>query len=230
MSKTAVVIGGTGAIGTHLVRELCQSGEFAKVRSVVRKKRPASYYFDGADSEKHAAVLEQVEVDFDNLQPEAFAGFEYGFSAFGTTRKDAGGAAQFEKIDFGYNVKAADLMKAGGVKDMQLVSSTGAKASAWLLYPSVKGRIEEHLKGLKFDRLTIWRPAFLAGRPKGRPVEVLANITPGCYKVHVRTVARAMLFNVRQPAHATAAATYENTPLKEFVTKVGGKDSLADGI
>eukprot|EP01064_Diplonema_japonicum_P039349 TRINITY_DN983_c0_g1_i2.p1 TRINITY_DN983_c0_g1~~TRINITY_DN983_c0_g1_i2.p1 ORF type:complete len:263 (+),score=77.25 TRINITY_DN983_c0_g1_i2:40-828(+) len=224
---TAVVIGGTGAIGRELVRELVQSSDYGKVKVLVRKSRDEGFY--GLTADEAAAKMEQQVVNFDDLKEEDFTGYGYGFSAFGTTRKDAGSAEEFKRIDYGYNVKAAELMKKGGVKHMQLVSSQGSNANSWLLYPKTKGEIENFLKGLSFEKLTIWRPGLLAGRPQGRSFEGLANtLTPNFFRIHVRTVARAMLYDTTQPQSTAPTAIIENSGIKSYVEEVGGKDALFD--
>eukprot|EP01059_Diplonema_ambulator_P000557 TRINITY_DN1045_c0_g1_i1.p1 TRINITY_DN1045_c0_g1~~TRINITY_DN1045_c0_g1_i1.p1 ORF type:complete len:238 (+),score=76.00 TRINITY_DN1045_c0_g1_i1:39-716(+) len=225
MSKSAVVIGGTGAVGKELIRELVQSGEYREVRALVRKERDLGYF---GLAEGEGSCLVQKVVDFEKLDDYAdeFKGCEYGFSAFGTTRREAGGAEPFKKIDYGYNVKAADLMKQGGVKHMQLVSSQGTNPNSWLLYPKTKGEIEEYLKALSFDKLTIWRPGLLAGRPSGRPLETLANmVTPNYFRIHVRTVAVAM----KHAAREGRVGTVEHSDIKEYVA---GKEpsKLTEGI
>ena len=224
MSKTAILIGGTGQVGKHLTRELVESGAFSKVRSLVRSKREPEYY-----GLKEEGCLEQVVIpDFHSMDVTHFEGFEYGFSAFGTTRKIAGSAEAFEKIDYGINVAAGELMKKGGVKHMQLVSSQGANAKGFLLYPSVKGRIEETLKACDFEKLTIWRPGLLAGREdSSRGGESFLNcIVPNHFRVHVRTVARALMYNALKPLHESKVETYENGPLKKAVEAAGGKEAM----
>eukprot|EP01059_Diplonema_ambulator_P000559 TRINITY_DN1045_c0_g1_i3.p1 TRINITY_DN1045_c0_g1~~TRINITY_DN1045_c0_g1_i3.p1 ORF type:complete len:245 (+),score=62.55 TRINITY_DN1045_c0_g1_i3:39-737(+) len=231
MSKSAVVIGGTGAVGKELIRELVQSGEYREVRALVRKERDLGYF---GLAEGEGSCLVQKVVDFEKLDDYAdeFKGCEYGFSAFGTTRREAGGAEPFKKIDYGYNVKAADLMKQGGVKHMQLVSAQGADTKSWLLYPKTKGEIEDHLKSLAFDRLTIWRPGLLAGRHLSRTVETAANcICPNFLRVHVRTVARGMHYDTTDKPHSTEKVDIiENNPIKKYVEATGGKDALFNKV
>merc|ERR1719400_1374711 len=62
----------------------------------------------------------------------------------------------------------------GRCKDFHLVSSTGASESAYLLYPSTKGKTENHILNLQFDRTSIYRPGVLIvpeGREEIRAIE-----------------------------------------------------------
>ena len=56
-----------------------------------------------------------------------------------------------------------------------LLTATNSNPASWFLYPKTKGEIEEAVAGLGFDRLDIYRPAFLKGRPSGRIMEELAG-------------------------------------------------------
>ncbi|KAJ9468959.1 Protein FMP52 [Diplonema papillatum] len=228
-AKKAIVLGGTGMIGKELVRELCESGDFAAVRVLVRKERSPDYYGLPATSPR----LDQRVLDHDAMDPAAFeGGFTHGFSALGTTRKDAGSAEAFKKVDFDYNLAAAKLMKQTGVGHYQLVSSQGASASSWLLYPQTKGKLENEATALGFAHTTIYRPGLLAGRGGGRWVESCANtVVPNHFRCHVRTVARAMLFKTRaDEAKLPAVEFVENAAIKKFVETVGGKDALFDKV
>lgn len=100
----------------------------------------------------HAAKLRQVIVDLDMLaqQHEAFAGADAVFCALGTTRKAAGSAAAFKKVDLEYVSAGAQAAAAAGVRLFSLVSAQGANARVWasdaapfhaLLYTQTKGKV-----------------------------------------------------------------------------------------
>ena len=223
---SAIIIGGTGKIGKELVRELSNSEKFEKVRVLVRKSRGADFY---SLSECGKKIMEEVVVDYDNLNAEDFKGFTHGYSTLGTTRKDAGSAEAFKKVDLTYNVNSAKLMKQGGTRHMHLVSSQGANANGWLLYTKTKGECENAFRDMNFESLSVWRPGLLAGRGSGRAVESIGNaVTPNCFRVHVRTVARAMYY--RSFKSADKFLIIENAAIKKGVEEAGGKDALFDKI
>ena len=64
-------------------------------------------------------------------------------------------------MDHDYVLAAASLLKEAGCPEFHLLTSTGAKASSWFLYPSTKGKVEEAVKRLEFDKLSIYRPGLL---------------------------------------------------------------------
>jgi len=155
---------------------------------------------DGPGKEK----VEQKIVDFDNLNESkaAFADADVAFCCLGTTRAKAGKEG-FIKVDYDYVVNSAKILKENGkCTDFHLVSAWGAKANAWSLYPSTKGKAEEAVKELDFARASIYRPGLLiTGREESRLLEKTAQCMAGFLdrssKASIKTedLARAMVFN-----------------------------------
>jgi uncharacterized protein YbjT (DUF2867 family) len=181
-----VILGATGAIGRELVADLVHDPSVAAVVAVSRSPLTT-------DAEKRArfpvgpdAPLEKlsvVAVDWEGYlsgggPADLFEGCDYLAACMGTTRKDAGGAAEFERIDHDYSVFAAGKAREAGVGTVHLVSSQGASPQSWLLYPKTKGRIEEAYKALGFDTLNIYRPGLLNRGDKLRAGEAFLVRTP----------------------------------------------------
>ena len=58
----------------------------------------------------------------------------------------------------------------------------GAKANAWTLYPSTKGKAEEAVKELEFERTSIYRPGLLiTEREESRILEKTAQCMAGFF-------------------------------------------------
>lgn len=67
------------------------------------------------------------------------------------------------------------MAKRNKITQLILISAVGANSLSPFLYNSVKGKIEDHAKSLKFEKLTILRPSLLVGeRLEARPLEALA--------------------------------------------------------
>ncbi|KAM9997773.1 hypothetical protein ACTFIY_007415 [Dictyostelium cf. discoideum] len=176
-----IVIGGTGATGKHLIRELVDS-KFVQITSLVRKEDPS------IQNEK----LKQVVVDFDKLEnyKEEFKDKDVAFNVLGTTRKQAGSAERFREIELGISSKFADLSKESGVRSMHLLSSAGSNPNSFFLYTKVKGEIEENMKKEGFHYLSIFRPGFLDRGVGDRWVEnVIIKVVSS---MKVSTLAKAM--------------------------------------
>ncbi|EGC40391.1 hypothetical protein DICPUDRAFT_74111 [Dictyostelium purpureum] len=149
----AILIGGTGATGKPLVKELINSPHFCEITSLVRTIDP------NVTSDK----LKQVVVDFEKLEnyKSEFEGKDVAFNVFGTSKKQAGSTERFKEIEYGYSAKFADLSKESGVRSMHLLTSGGSNPNSWMYYLKVKGEIEEKYKEENFNFLSIFRPGFL---------------------------------------------------------------------
>jgi len=227
----ACVLGGTGATGKALVKELVEDrAHFSRVTAIVRRviDKPEEYWHLKAEDIKDR--FEQKQVDFDNLKDHAkdFEGFDVGFCCLGTTKSKAGSAEAFRKVDFDYVVESARLLKAGGTKHYNLMTSQGSNPDSWFLYPQTKGQAEEECKKMGFPRLSIYRPGLLlTEREESRPLEyVFQAIYPNfllpqvAKATSVEAVARSMrLASIREPL--SEVEVYGNAEVRQFQV---GKD------
>jgi len=172
--KSALIIGATGATGKHLLTELLGSSIFTRVGEYGRRCTPLESISGGKEK------LEQKTIDFEKLEE---AGLKEGkwdvvFITLGTKRATAGSAAAFEKIDREYVVNAARQAALNDPSHPQRVvylSSTGADATSYFLYPRSKGLTEIELSKLGYSDTLIFRPALLADRGDGRFIERVAE-------------------------------------------------------
>lgn len=159
----ALVIGATGATGKDLVDTLLNDDDFKIVHCFVR--RPLEIY--------HPKLTYHV-VDFD--RPEEWKNLitgEIAFSSLGTTLKQAGSKEAQKKVDFQYQSDFAKAAKENGVSGLVLVSSYGANPKSKIFYTRIKGQLEEEVKQLHFEHLTIFQPGMLDRKNSNRPGEVL---------------------------------------------------------
>ncbi|PRP77284.1 hypothetical protein PROFUN_14353 [Planoprotostelium fungivorum] len=165
---SAIVMGGSGAVGKELLASLIRSPRYKSITSIGRRQ---------IDLDDSSSKVKQVVVDVSKLSEhkDVFNSHDVAFCTFGTTRKDAGSAAAFQRIDRDYVLDFARLAKEAGIKNMHYVSSMGANKNSWFLYPKTKGEIEESLKEMEFDRLIIYRPGFLNRGGAARTVEKIAQ-------------------------------------------------------
>ncbi len=158
MSKTALVIGATGATGKDLVAQLLEDSSFDNVHIFVRR-----------DVDLHHDKLHVHVVDFDKMDEwkDHLQG-DVLFSALGTTIKNAGSQQAQWKIDYTYQYEVAKAAKANGVESMALVSSAWATADSKVFYTRMKGQLEEDVKKLGFRSLFIMRPPSLIRKDTDR--------------------------------------------------------------
>ncbi len=154
MPKSALVIGATGLIGSHLLEELLENELYEKVvvigrRSTgVRHPKLVEHIFDLSEMDRHAELF----------RADSF------FCCMGTTIAKAGSRDDFREIDYKIPVKAAILTKQNGGSSAYLVSSIGASASSRVFYLRVKGETEDAMAEVGFQRTLVFRPAGLLGK------------------------------------------------------------------
>lgn len=161
----ALVIGATGATGKDLVSQLLQDQDFDEIKVFVRK--PVEIQND---------KLKVHIVDFDN--PQEWKNEVRGdvvFSCLGTTLKAAGSKEAQKKVDFGYQYEFAKAAKENKVDDYILVSSYGADPKSKIFYSRMKGELEEAVKQLHFEKITIFQPGMLDRKDSERTGEVMGS-------------------------------------------------------
>ncbi|MEC3876103.1 NAD(P)H-binding protein [Chryseobacterium salviniae] len=161
----ALVIGATGATGKDLVSQLLEDSDFEEITIFVRK--PVDIQND---------KLKVYVVNFD--RPEEWKDKVEGdvvFSCLGTTLKAAGSKEAQRKVDFDYQYEFAKAARENNVTDYILVSAYGANPRSKIFYSRMKGELEEAVKKLHFEKITIFKPGMLERRDSDRTGEVLGS-------------------------------------------------------
>jgi uncharacterized protein YbjT (DUF2867 family) len=151
--KTALMIGSTGLIGSHLLELLLDSNDYEKVITFVKRDTGI----------KHPKLTQHI-VDFD--KPETYKNFITGddfFCTIGTTIKKAGSKEAFRKVDFEYPSQFASFAAQNKVKQFLIVSSLGADLNSGNFYLKTKGEIESFLKDADFESVAVLQPSLLLG-------------------------------------------------------------------
>lgn len=161
----ALVIGATGATGKDLVKQLLNDKEFEEVDIFVRK--PVDIQNDRL--KVHVVNFEKPEEWKDKVKGDI------AFSCLGTTLKDAGSKEAQRKVDFDYQYEFAKAAKENDVEDYILVSAYGANPTSKIFYSKMKGELEEAVKLLHFNKITIFKPGMLERKDSERTGEVLGS-------------------------------------------------------
>jgi uncharacterized protein YbjT (DUF2867 family) len=151
--KTALIIGSTGLIGSHLLELLLDSNDYEKVITFVKRDTGI----------KHPKLTQHI-IDFD--KPETYKDFVTGddfFCTIGTTIKKAGNKEAFRKVDFEYPSQFASVAVRNKVRQFLIISSLGADVNSSNFYLKTKGDIETFLKACTFDSVSVLQPSLLLG-------------------------------------------------------------------
>ncbi len=193
----ALVIGATGATGKELIEELLRDSDFDSVHAFSR--RP----LDFSDPKLHVDI-----VDFERPQDwKSQLKGDVAFSCLGTTLKAAGGKLSQRKVDFDYQLDFAKGCRENEVPHFVLISSYGANQNSKVFYSKMKGELEEEIRALEFEKLTIFQPGMLERKMSDRPGEVLgASVLKFLNRLHLlrklrplqtSTLAQAMVYSAK---------------------------------
>lgn len=154
MAGQALLLGATGLIGSHLLRQLLEHDVYDSVRLVGRRH-------PDIDDPR----IETVTCDLDALAscPPGTFRVDVVFCCLGTTLRKAGSREAFHKVDHDYCLAAATLAKAAGVRHFVMVSAVNANANGVSYYARVKGETERDVMALGLPRITFMQPSLLEG-------------------------------------------------------------------
>lgn len=161
----ALVIGATGATGKDLVKQLLDDKDFEEVNIFVRKN---------IDIQNDKLKIHVVNFEKPDEWKDSVKG-DVAFSCLGTTLKDAGSKEAQRKVDFDYQYEFAKAAKENNVDDYILVSAYGSNPKSKIFYSKMKGELEEAVKKLHFNKITIFKPGMLERKDSERTGEVLGS-------------------------------------------------------
>jgi len=193
--STAVVFGGTGLVGNHLLKILINDDYYSKVKVFTRSKIEIIHH-----------KLEIIETNFENIESlKDKISADNCFFCIGTTKKNSPQKLEYKRIELELPKKIAQICKSNAIRSFIFVSSGFANPNHSGEYLRFKGLVEEELKSLSFENLGILRPSFLLGKRKQFRIfetigiyifRLLSPFFIGPLKkmkpIHANTVAKAM--------------------------------------
>jgi len=228
LERTAIVLGGSGSVGTALLRELFRDHGFGTVITLSRRSLPE------AVAMAHAAGRTLVEKLVPDMNPALLAaatsdvareldGELEGFSVLGV---GAGTAKltleEHRAVDVALNQAFARALRdSGKVRHFAFMSAVGADptakaggsgAAGMSRYNRVKGEAEQAVRADGPAIVSVFRPAMIIGSQHTpwlleKAVPLFSFATPGKYKsVSVEQIAKAMIASAKH--HPAKSATY----------------------
>lgn len=153
MSRTALVAGATGLVGSHVLELLLADPRWSHVVTVGRRKPPQQH-----------ATLEHRVLDLSGLERvNDLPHVDDVFCCLGTTIKQAGSQPAFRLVDHDFVVGLARAGLRAGASQFLLVSAIGADAESRVFYSRVKGETEAAIRKLPYRGIQIFRPSLLLG-------------------------------------------------------------------
>ena len=195
----AIVIGGTGATGKHLLNQLISDKNCELVTSIGR--RPV---LDGEKNDKLVDIV--VESLFELVSTEKYwKDNDVFFNCIGTTRQRAGGAKEFINIEFGISNEAAKMAANAKIPHASLISAKGANHKIWatdwihpLLYMKTIGQKEQTIiSNFSFNSVSIFKPGMLI-RLQGKQTRFEEFIELKGFGLRVDILASAMIHDAKR--------------------------------
>ena len=207
----AAVLGGTGAVGGALVRELLASPKCIGVTAFVRRRSPELESLPDAQRK-----LDMRVVSMDNLRAETSAilanlpPHAAAFCTLGVGQPRKVSAEEHWRVDVEYASAFAAACRDAGVESFSLLTSVGADAKSRSRYLYVKGAVEAAVVALHFPRASFFRPSLIVtpsvryGLQDWLTQAIFPRISwllpSRFHEVTVDELARAMRVNAERPS------------------------------
>jgi len=223
----AVVLGGSGACGQALVRQLVDADDVTEITLISRRVVAA---FESS-KKVHQRVCDLDDTDGLTKKTELLKGHDIAFSLLGVGAAAKVSKAKLLHVDVSIPNAFAEAARMAGVKHMSIMTAVGANSSTpdsgetthggSGTYNQVKGMVEDAMVRLEFPgSLRIFRPAAILGTPH-TPTFLAAigpwlqPFLPATYRFsHVDEIAKGMISEARNVLNVPLGAKV--VPTKVF--------------
>ena len=159
MSKSIVFFGASGAVGSIVLHKILNFSDVDKILSLGRRELGL------ADTSKLDQKI--IKVTDASTYKDLITDFDTAICTFGVGESSKVSKEHFLKIDKKAVLDFAIACKLNGVKHFQLLSSVGANAASKSFYLRTKGELNDSLRSLNFERLSLFQPSMII-TPKNR--------------------------------------------------------------
>ncbi len=237
--RSAIVLGGSGSVGTALLRELLHDASFDAVITLSRRSLPEAVAMASAAGRK---LVEKLVPD---MRPATLAaatleaargvdGELEGFSVLGVGANTAKLTLdEHRAVDVALNEAFARALRdSGKVSHLAFMSAaaadptakaSGSGAAGMSRYNRVKGEAEEAVRANGPPIVSVFRPAMIIGSRHTpwlleKTLPLLSFVTPAKYQsITVEQIAKAMNATARR--HPDSSATYHYPEMMELIAK-----------
>ena len=158
MSKKILLVGASGLVGSNLLHIL--------------KKNESELVLLSRKKLENQMGIEQIITNFDDIKKinyqetidEVYIAIGKKLSLLELIYIKKENQRSFQKVDFKYIKSIAEFALSRGAKSIALISAVGADNNSKNLYLNVKGKIEEEILSLGYEKVVIARPSHLLGK------------------------------------------------------------------
>jgi uncharacterized protein YbjT (DUF2867 family) len=184
MGFRVLVVGGTGQVGSALVRALLAASACSQVVMVNRRTVAVA-----ADARLRQVVMDTgAETFAGEITELARACGAHGEPLYAASCIGIGKGSRkwseedIKKLEIGLVGAFGRGCLAAGIERFGLLSAAGSSARSWIRYARIMGEKEEVVRGLGFKRLAIFRPGIIAGNVHTPGfVALLGRLLPGSF-------------------------------------------------
>lgn len=155
-SISVVMLGASGAVGGHVVSTLLKIPELKRLTLLGRRELSLP---EGVGT----GLVQQRVVNIES--PDTYAEFVVGHDAavctLGVGQPSQMAKAEFVHIDKDVVIAFAKICKQSGVRHFELLGAVGADSKSRVFYLRIKGELEDALKALNFERLSLFQPSMI---------------------------------------------------------------------
>jgi len=157
MKYKAIMIGGSGAVGSNVLDGLFKSESCESVISLGRKILDLSKFASNINK------CSQEIVNFDDLAANwsLFSGVDVAFCTLGVGQPSKVSREEFWKVDVEYAGNFAKLCAEAGIKYFTLLSAVDANHDSTMYYLKAKGIIQERIINSGFKGVFLFQPSLL---------------------------------------------------------------------
>jgi uncharacterized protein YbjT (DUF2867 family) len=226
--RAAIVLGGSGSVGTALLRELFHDDHFDAVITLSRRSLPEAVAMARSVGRRlvERIVPEMKPAPLAAATLEAARDFDGELEGFSVLGIGAGTAKltldEHRAVDVALNEAFARALRdSGKVRHLAFMSAAGADptakasgsgAAGMSRYSRVKGEAEEAVRASGPPIVSIFRPAMIIGSQHTpwlleKALPLFSFLTPAKYRsIRVEQIAKAMIATANH--HPPASATY----------------------
>jgi uncharacterized protein YbjT (DUF2867 family) len=217
----AIVIGGTGQVGSAVVQALLAESICREVVMVSRKPvviadpaRLRNVVMDTGASDFEMRVVDltrEVVAEGDRVSAVSCVGVGSG-SAQWTEE-------QLKQLEIGVVGAFARGVRQAGVAQFCLLSAAGANPGSRIKYARIMGLKEAAIRAVNFPRLAIFRPGIIVGNAHTpRWIGWLGKLVPGSWgSIEQRDIGKAFVAEIAKEAAETGVAFYDNQGIRKSI-------------